>query len=309
MVTILALLALDIGGSAVKHGIWEENELLEKGSFPTPLTRKQFYEAINNLLAEQKATYKITGIALSCPGDIDESTGMVNGLSYVPFLHLGEFQQEFSEATGLPVSMLNDANAAALAEMTMGVGVGHQEAIFLIIGSGVGLSIVSKGKIVMDPSNKLDQLDKLVADGVKAINNNKVSPVHIARRVSLKKLKFPSAIDGKDVFQLAADGDSVAKKEIENMYSSLAEIVISLNSVFQPELIGIGGGVSNNQELLPNLEQAVDTLLQEENGLLAIFKTLFTSQKELPKPELTLCKYKNDANLLGAVIHFQDTKK
>lgn len=304
----MTLLALDIGGSAVKHGIWHEEKLIEKDSFPTPLTRKLFYTAINDLIKAKQDTYDISGIALSCPGDTDESTGMVNGLSYVPFLHLGEFQHEFSEAVGLPVSMINDANSATLAEMTMGIGVGHQEAVFLIIGSGVGLGVVNNGKLALETSDKIDQLDKLVADGVKTFNNNKVSPVHIARRVSLKKMKLPSAIDGKNVFQLAADGDPIALKEVDSMYTSLAEIIISINSAFKPEIIGIGGGISNNDELLPNLKQAVNELLQEENGLLTIFKHLFTNQEALPQPNIQLCKYRNDANLLGAVIHYKETK-
>ncbi|WP_245249449.1 ROK family protein [Vagococcus allomyrinae] len=304
----MTLLALDIGGSAVKHAIWHKDNLIEKDSFPTPLTRKSFYEAINELINNYRGKYHFSGVALSCPGDTDETTGMVNGISYVPFLHLGEFQQEFSEAVSLPVTMFNDANSAALAEMTMGIGVGHQEAVFLIIGSGVGLAVVHNGKIAMETSEKIDQLDKLVADGVKAFNNSKVSPVHIARRVSLKKLKMPSAIDGKDVFQLANDGDPIATKEVMSMYSSLAEIVISINGAFKPELIGIGGGISNNQELLPNLKKAVTNLLEKESGLLSIFKTLFNNQEDLPQPNIQLCQFKNDANLLGAIIHFNETK-
>lgn len=304
----LTLLALDVGGSAVKHGIWHEDELIEKDSFPTPLTRKLFYEAINDLIEANQDTYQFSGIALSCPGDTDETTGMVNGFSYVPFLHLGEFQQEFSDAVDLPVSMLNDANSAALAEMTMGIGVGHQEAVFLIIGSGVGLAVVKGGEITTEGSDKIDQLDKLVADGVKTFNNSKVSPVHIARRVSLKKLKLPSAIDGKDVFQLADEGDPVATKEVASMYSSLAEIVISINGAFKPELIGIGGGISNNKDLLPSLKKAVAELLKDQSGLLTIFKNLFYNQEDLPQPNIQLCQFKNDANLLGAVIHFQKTK-
>lgn len=304
----MSILALDIGGSAVKYGIWWQQELIETDSFPTPLTRKQFYDRINQLVTTFDPKYHLTGIALSCPGDTDETTGMVNGFSYVPFLHLGEFQHEFSTAVGLPVAMLNDANSAALAEMTSGIGVGHQEAVFLIIGSGIGLAVVKDGQVIMDTASQINHFDKLMADGVKSFNNSKVSPVHIARRVSLKKLKLPSSIEGKDVFELAQAGDGVAYKEIENMYQSLAEIVISLNAAFKPEFIGIGGGVSNNKELLPNLKRAVDDLLEEQSTLLGLFRTLFNSQDKLPKPELQLCRYKNDANLLGAIIHFERTR-
>lgn len=306
----MALLAIDIGGSAVKYALYSDQELKNKDEFPTPLTRGSFYEEIQKIITEFSKEEEITGIGLSCPGDVDEETGQVNSLSFVPFLHLGEFQQEFSEAVSLPVSMINDANSAALAEMTLGIGKGHKQALFVIIGTGIGLAIVKDGEVVLDEQETKEEVDQYVAGGIKDVNNSFVSPVSIARRVSLKKFQLPSTYNGEDVFKLADEGDKIASKEIERMYQSLADVVISLNLAYQPELIGIGGGISNNSDLVPHLNETIKAKLADESYLVSLFKSLFDKEVSPSKaPNLEVCEYKNDANLLGAVIHYQNRNK
>lgn len=302
----MTLLAIDIGGSAVKYGLYVENELTTTKEFPTPLTRANFYQEIKNLLESYQGDEAPIGIALSCPGEVDETTGHINGLSFVPFLHLGEFQHEFSTTVGLPVTMINDANSAALAEMTLGVGQGHQQALFVIIGTGIGLGVVKNGHVILDSKDTKDEFSQYLAGSVKDMKNASVSPVHISRRVSLKKFHLPQTYDGKDVFKLAAEGDKIAVKEIERMYQSLADVLISLEQAFKPEIIAIGGGISNNSQLLPRLKKTVRKKLADETYLLNLLTSVVQiTDSPLTPPNLVLCTYKNDANLLGAVIHFQ----
>lgn len=80
-----ALLALDIGGSAVKYGIWTKHQLIKQAQFPTPLTRNRFYSEVEQLRDQFATDFHLTGIAVSCPGDPDEQTGIIHGMSYVPY--------------------------------------------------------------------------------------------------------------------------------------------------------------------------------------------------------------------------------
>lgn len=303
-----SILALDIGGSAVKHGIWYNEKLYHQASFPTPLTRKNFYSSVQELCDSAYPEFLIKGIAVSCPGEPDELSGIVRGLSYVPFLHLGEFQNEFSQTLHLPVSLQNDANSAALAEMTLGIGKEHQHALFTIIGSGIGLSVVEDGKIIKNTTDKINNFEKFIADTIKTINNAKVSPVHIGRTVSLKSFKLPQTIEGKDVFELAKQGNAIAIQEIERMYTALAEILLFLNEAFKPDIIGIGGGISNNPDLLPLLNKQIDALATNQTSKLNLYRSLYkTFNQPLSLPNLKICRFKNDANLVGAALHFEES--
>lgn len=306
----MTLLALDIGGSAVKYGLWHQEELQQTGEFTTPKTRQAFYDKIIELKSETYRTYDINGIALSCPGDTDEETGFVNGFSFVPFLHLGEFQQEFSKTVDLPVRMINDANSATLAELTYGIGKDVKDGLFVIIGTGIGIGMVTDHQLVTTTSDKINDFEKLIADSIKVFNNSKVSLVKIARRVSLKKLKLPSTFNGKDIFELADQGDDLAQKELEQMYVALSHVLISLNAAFKPEMIGIGGGISNNPALIPNLEQHMTEMISENPPFLTILNSLFAVElTDFPLPVLKTCHFKSEANLIGAVIHYQNNCK
>lgn len=304
-----AILALDIGGSAVKHGIWYNEKLYHQSSFPTPLTRKSFYHSVQELCTVYHSEFLIEGIAVSCPGEPDEASGFVHGLSYVPFLHLGEFQKEFSQTLHLPISLQNDANSAALAEMTLGIGKEHQQALFTIIGSGIGLSVVEDGKIIKNTTDKINNFEKFIADTIKTINNAKVSPVHIGRTVSLKSFKLPQTIAGKDVFELAKQGNTIAIQEIERMYVALAEILLFLNEAFKPDIIGIGGGISNNSELLSMLNKEIIELSTSQTSKFHFYKSIYKKETlHVPLPTIQICHFKKDANLVGAALHFQEVQ-
>lgn len=297
------ILALDIGGSAVKYGFWNDQKLEGASQFPTPLTRSRFYQLVADICAVHEP---ISGIAVSCPGQPDEASGFVHGMSYVPFLHLGEFQRDFATQLKRPVSLQNDAESAALAEMTFGVGQKHQNALFTIIGSGIGLAIVQDGVILKNITDKFDNPEKRFADTLKTLNNSKISPVQIGKTVSLKNFKLPSTIDGKTVFELAKQGDTIAAQEITQMYVSLAEILIFLNAAYQPEIIGIGGGISNNPDLLPELKAHIAMLLASPDSKISFYKRFYPNPDQaFTKPNLRTCYFKNDANLIGAALHYE----
>ncbi|MSD84030.1 ROK family protein [Lactobacillus curvatus] len=300
-----ALLALDIGGSAVKYGIWTNHQLIKQAQFPTPLTRNRFYTEVEQLRDQFATNFHLIGIAVSCPGNPDEQTGIIHGMSYVPFLHLGEFQTEFATRLNLPVTLQNDADSAALAEMTAGIGQGHLSALFTIIGSGIGLSIVENGTILKTIADKIDNFDKFIADTIKTLNNSKVSPVQIGKTVALRNFKLPNTIDGKTAFELADQGNPIATQEVTQMYAALAEIMLFLNVAYAPEIIGIGGGISQRADLLPKLNAAIDTLLADDNSSIKRYwQRRAGSTAPIPVPHIEICHFNQNANLIGAVYHF-----
>lgn len=309
----MALLALDIGGSAVKYAVWSEEKLHEKAEFPTPKLRSSFFDELKKIKAELEATYQLEGVAVSLPGEPDEASGVIKGFSFVPFLHVLPIKEAFEEELGLPVSLYNDADSAALAEMTYGIGKGAKNPLFVILGTGIGLAVVEAGKVI-PASDLVTNFDQKAADAFASLKNRQITLVHVARKVSVKKFKLPSSIDGKTVFELADEGDQVAQTELTKLYENLADVLTALQFAFKPEFIGIGGGISNNDSFVPALKETLDEKFANQKENVEWFKTVFSTETEnedpeLTKPDIRASHYKNDANLLGAVIHFQQTQE
>lgn len=308
----MTLLVIDIGGSAIKYGLWENKELHHTDEVPTPLTRGSFYDQLQEIKEKFTKEKTLKGVAISSPGDVDEESGSVNGVSFVPFLHLGPIIPQMEQQLNLPISMMNDADCAALAELRMGVAKNADNPLFLIIGSGLGIAFAKDGQVVSPTDAKQPELKDLVARSIKNLNNSNVSPVQIGRRVSLKKFKLPSSIDGKDVFKLAEADDPIAKKEVNKLYQSLAEVLLSLNLSYHPEFIALGGGVSQQEGFLENIQQALAETIDNQAGIAEWFKNFFTSsdkKESLQKedfPIVKICQFKNQANLIGAALHFEE---
>ncbi len=307
----MALLTLDIGGSAVKYAVWKKQKLFEQGDFPTPATRQPFFDKVKEIKEQLSTSYDLQGLAVSCPGEIDEEKGSVGGISFVPFLHMVPIQDTLSQAVGLKVSLYNDANSAALAEMKLGIGKKADHPVFVIVGSGIGLALVKDGKVVLDTANELEQVDKIITDFTRSIIGITASPVQTAKIVALKKFKLPSSIDGKEVFELAENGDQVASDQLDTMFRSLAEILLVVNRSLSPEFIGIGGGITNNPVFIPSLKKSLSELLNEDSSLLSWIKEGALENKDDDNVLLKIktCKFKNDANLIGAALHFEEKYK
>lgn len=303
----MAIMVIDIGGSAVKYGLWHRKHLSNLGQFPTPATRKEFFQQINQLKTKWQQETTIHGVAVSCPGEIHEDTGMITDLSFVPFLHVLPFLQPMEEAVGLPVSLFNDADSAALAEMTYGIGKGSQHPVFLIIGSGTGFAVIEDGQVLTADHDKINNIRKYLITKFRNMNNINISPVKIAQKVSLSKWSAPSTLSGEEVFQLAEENDPIAQKEIKKMYERLSEVLIAIQHAYQPEFIGIGGGISNNPVFLSTLKKQLQELIKQPTARTDWFVKLFFENDQLSindLPKLRTCHFKSEANLVGALIHY-----
>ncbi|MBJ6746318.1 ROK family protein [Streptococcus sp. 121] len=283
----MALLVCDLGGTAVKTALFTEGNLELMDSLPTPSSWEEMKVALL-ALKNQVSSENISGLALSCPGSVDTETGIIYGKSAIPYIHRFPIQAELEELLGLPVSIENDANCAALAELHMGAARGSSSAAFFIIGSGVGgaLSIgtqLQKGEnlfggefgfMLLDQGRSLSQL---------------VSPVQVAQRFAQDQ--GLDHVTGKDLFDLAQSGHPAAEEAVESLYNSLAVGIYNVLMTVNPELVLLGGAISAREDLVPNVQRRLEALIQETDAEDIRFR-------------LKACAFQNQANLLGAVSHF-----
>lgn len=286
----MSLLVMDIGGSSVKFAVWEKEQLVDKGSFVTPKTWDEMKQEMVQLKGKMDAKYTIDGVAFSAPGAVNQSKGVIEGASAVPYIHHFPVFFELEELFGCPVSMENDANCAGLAEVWRGAAKGLQNVLFVVIGSGIGGAVIVDGKVRHGKhlfggefGYMLLKEDKTFSDLGTAVN--------MAKRYS-KRMELETELSGKEVFELAEQGDEIAKEEVETFYHYLAIGIYNLQYSFDPEKIIIGGGVSSKEGLLDELNVHLAKVV--ESAKIAPFI-----------PEVAICEFQNDANLIGAVYNYE----
>lgn len=285
------LAAIDIGGTTIKIATWKDNQLQDKHAIDTPKDLNGFYKALTEEVNKIKKDTKIEGVAISSPGAVNKKTGIIGGSSAIPYIHNFKIVDELEKRFGLPVSVENDANSAALGELAEGSGKGCDSMAFFVIGTGIGGALIINQKVWHGAHLFGGEFGYMIM-GAHTLSEL-ASPVAMANRYNERTGKH---LDGKTIFELADKDDPVASDERQTLIHALAVAIYNIQHSFDPEKIVLGGGISNNPELIPLLNKEIDRL-RDDLDLVTL------------KPDIVLCKLKSDANLRGAVADFEQNAK
>ncbi|MDR0922122.1 MAG: ROK family protein [Lactobacillales bacterium] len=280
---------LDVGGTSIKYGVWKNEELIDKGTVDTPKTLEEYYKVLTQIIDEMKKNHQIIGVGMSTPGSVDKETGIIGGASAVPYIHDFPIKIELEKQFDLPVSFENDANCAAMAEVRFGAGKDLKNVLFIIIGTGIGGSVIVDGKVQHGKHLFGGEFGFMLMDDKNSFSSLGTA-VNMARRYTKRK-NDGMEYTGKQVFELADKGDSLALEESEIFYYNLAKGIYNLQYAFDPEKIILGGGVSQAEFLISNVNKRLQAILDQVK--IAPFM-----------PEIVACEFKNDANLIGAAADF-----
>lgn len=282
------ILAIDIGGSAIKSGLWGNEALTELLSYPTPKTWDEMKAYLKLLVEEHQIT---DGVAISAPGVVNVEEGVIYGVSAVPYLHRFPIKQELADFLSVPVSFQNDANCAALAEIWQGNAKGLESAVLMIIGTGIGGGIAINGKLRSGTNLFGGEFGyQVMNDDTLETLSDLGSPVAMSKRFSNIKADDRS-YTSKEIFELAEAGDELAQEQIDYFYNALSIGIYNILVSLDPDRVLIGGGISTREDLLFNIEERVQQLLLKKGA------------KEL-KASIMPCKFLSQANLIGAVYQF-----
>ncbi len=299
---------IDIGGTAVKIGLFRENgdEVCEleidtikenggAGILPDVGKTLITYMNDNNITKEQ-----VLGIGLAVPGPVDTAGVIYKAVN----LGWGVFNVEeaLREITGIPVFAGNDANLAALGETWKGASKGHRNSIMITLGTGIGGGIISEGVIVSGHKGGAGELghihvnsqerEKCRCGNFGCVEQYASAPGIVRMTMQLlKKEDTPSTLRGradmtsKDVFDAAKDGDSLALKVVDRFGKFLGQAVGIAISTLAPDVVVIGGGVSKAGAIVI---QSVDKYYRDYT---------FHVCKEVP---VVLAQLGNNAGMVGA---------
>lgn len=296
-------IVLDIGGSSVKHAIISENgEFLEKGSYKSEREDFNiFKQNMIDIINEAKEKYNVKGVAVSSPGSVNSDTGIIGGISALPCIHGPNFKEIFGQDLGLNLEIENDANCAALGEVWKGAAKNNNDVLFVVCGTGIGGAVI-KDKRIHRGNNLFGGefgymvLETKEVNGERELNvwSDTGSTGAILRNFSkLKNLKEED-LNGKMIFELAENGDKDAAKIIDDFYFNMALGIYNLQYIYDPEKILIGGAISSREDFLEKINEKIDEVIDKVR-IAKIAKV---------NPIIEKCKFKNDANLLGALFNY-----
>lgn len=286
----MTLLVFDIGGQSVKHAIWDNNELIKKSNFKTPENWDELKRKMSKVVDIAKSTHEILGVGISSPGSVDSDEGIIRGISSVPYIHGFKIIEELQELFDLPVTIENDANCAALAELGYGVAKEYDSVAFMIIGSGIGGAIAINGSLIKGKHLFAGEVGYMLLEKDSTLSNL-ASSLHQIERHN-KTMPTNEIKNGLELFNLADQGYEEAIVIVDEIYDALARGIYNLSLVIDPQLIAIGGGISIREEIVEELMLRSTEYLKQQGA------------SDI-KPNIKVCKYFNDSNLIGAAVNFE----
>ena len=307
------VMGIDIGGTNTVFGIVDaRGHVVASDSIKTRKHAnfddyiKELHDGAERLKKLNDAEDKIQGIGIGAPNANYYTGQIVNppNLPWGPIIPLAETVSKVFG--GIPVAITNDANAAALGEMTYGAARGMKDFIMITLGTGVGSGIVVNGQLVYGHDGNAGELGHVVMKR----NNGRIcgcgrtgcleaycSATGVARtaREFLEIRTEPSLlrnidiedITSKDVYDAAMAGDQIAKEVFEYTGKILGEAIADMIAFSSPQAIVLFGGLAKSGDLL--LRPLQESL---EKNIMPIFKG---------KTKVIISELKeSDAAVLGA---------
>ncbi|MCM1483000.1 MAG: ROK family protein [Muribaculaceae bacterium] len=306
------VIGIDMGGTNTVFGIVDaRGVVLASNSIKTRKHSKiedyidELYTETLRLMKQLDVEDKIFGIGVGAP-NANYFTGMIEDGVNLPWPTPVPFAQMLSDKFGIPVAITNDANAAAIGEMTYGAARGLKDFIMITLGTGVGSGIIINGQLVYGHDGFAGELGHVIVKR----NNGRLcgcgrtgcletycSATGVARTAreflelsdeeSLLREIPVDEITSKDVYDAAMKGDKLANRIFEYTGTILGEALADFTAFSSPEAFVLFGGLAKSGELLLHpLREAM------EKNMLSIYKG---------KVKVLLSELKEaDAAVLGA---------
>ncbi len=313
-------IGIDLGGTNIAAGLVNEAfEIVVKGSVPT-LSGRPGEEIVADIAALSKKICKDAGVSLdevasigiASPGVVDNETGDV---VYANNLNMRMFPMIPLLRKLLPIKemyLANDANAAAWGEAIAGAAKGSKSSVMITLGTGVGGGIVSDGKLFVGFNNAAGELGHIVieeggvpctcgrrgcweayssATGLIRMTREKLEECEKNGRATkmTELVAQKGKVNGRTAFDGMRLGDEAATEVVNTYIKYLAGGLASIINIFQPEVLSIGGGISNEGQFLLDLLVPLVREQQYGNGL-------------VPLTDIRIATLRNDGGIIRAAV-------
>lgn len=285
-------LAFDIGGTLIKYGvISEKGTFSQKGEIETEahLGGKEVLKKVKKIGDALSESHDISGICISTAGQVDSKKGeILYASSLIPEYTGMQIKKELEAYFKRPVEVENDVNSVGLAESWIGKGKDARSMFCLTVGTGIGGSYIIDNKLHTGHSFSGGEIGYIPIEGsqFEKLASTKTLVENTAKQKGIPE----SELNGKKVFDLAIAGDEICIREIDRLVYYLSKGIATITYMMNPEMIVIGGGITNQKDYLYPL-----IMEQLKKDIMPAI---------LSKTKIEIAGNLNNAGMIGALRHF-----
>ena len=289
-------LGIDIGGTFIKYALMDKQyHIKDKWKIETIKynTADEFYDYICSNI---KLIDEIDVIGISAPGLIDKDSNVkLYAAPNVAIMYGTNINDEIKKRTHKKVSSINDAKSAGLCEFEIGNAKGSKSSAFLIIGTGTGGCICDENGVVYGKDAFAGEFHNMpfVNDAIGGLAKmGDYASMTGLINIYNSKVDIDEQVQyGYEVCKKYLDGNKTAELSVDEWIINIVAQLIVITVFYNPEVICIGGGISEEDWFINKVEE------QYKKTCIEYLEADFITTK------IDRCKYNNDANILGAIIN------
>jgi predicted NBD/HSP70 family sugar kinase len=193
----------------------------------------------------------IDGVVVGVPGVTGAADGTLQLAANVPGLEGRPFEADLEARLGLPITLENDINLAALGERELGVARGVDDFVFLSVGTGMGAGIVLRGELHTGRHGFAGEIDFALDALDEDVDPSAPRVAEIAARLTQgAETSLQAPFEARSVFDAARQGDDAAQLVVDEVARRIALHLAPVAAVVDVELVVLGGGIGSNGDLL-----------------------------------------------------------
>lgn len=279
-------LIIDVGATYTKYAYYENDQYVKGSQFPTVKTNEyDFYEKIKSLVHQD-----VEKLSISMPGLIEN--GYIHAISLLPFLKGHHVQNELSQLLKLPVIVENDAKCATLGEMWQGSLKGVYNGMMIVLGSGIGGTLIIDGQIIDSPRHKAGEIGSILMPKDMDYQDMTNFGRHNNANKLISKVSQEAYIEnnGEAVFDYLNNHQS----DVFDKYCrQIAFMIYNLDYILDLDIVSIGGGISEQPVFIENINKQYQWLRNDY-------------EEDDHQCHIVSCQHGNHANILGALYRLQN---
>lgn len=286
-------ITIDIGGTAIKYGIIDQNEeFIHTDDKNTDAHKggKHIANTVCEIISTYLESYKdIQGVCISTAGMVDTKKGSIiySGKQIPDYIGIN-WKEIIKEKFNLKASVENDVNCAGLSEAISGAGKDKKIVLCLTIGTGIGACMVEDGEVYHGNSYSGFEVGYLkLKDGD---FQDIASTTALVENVKNIKKDYKEEINGKIIFEWIKQNDEEVIKQMDKLIDNICIGIANICYTVNPSIVILGGGIMEQKDyLLPRIKQTMKNHLIE-----LIYKNT----------EFDCAHHKNKAGMLGAYYNY-----